>query len=175
MEYEYLSQKDKMPPICPKDKEENIKKLVLAKLSEGELMYLSTISPDGWPVTDCMHYAAVEDEKNRPVFYMFTHNHVRKLDNIVNDKRVSVSACHTESYEKRNETWAFQFMCTAELVTDEAEIAMAIKETRTKKGYEFASYLPLEEQPCIKVKPVFGVWTCGDGESKACSIDYLAD
>lgn len=175
MEYGYLGQKDKMPPICPKDKEGRIKELVIEKLSEGELMYLSTISPEGWPITDCMHYAVVKGEKSRPVIYLFTHDHVRKLDNIANDSRVSVSVCHAVSYEKRNETWAFQFMCTAGAVTDQAETALAIKATREKKGYEFAANLPLEKQPCIKVEPVFGVWTCGLGDPKICSIDYLAD
>ena len=175
MSQDYLCQQDKMPPICPDEKKDIIKELVLRKLADGELMYLSTLSPSGWPVTDCMHFVSVEGKNKRPIFYMFTHDNVRKLENIAGDNRVSVSACHTVSYERRNETWSFQFLCTAALVTDENEIAQAIQATRRKKGYEFAAHLPLEQQPCIKVEPVFGSFTCGEGEPMACSIDYLAD
>lgn len=174
MSQEYLCQKDKMPPICPKEREDAIKELILQKLASGELIYLSTLSPTGWPVTDCMHFVSVEGENKRPIIYMFTHDDVRKLENIAGDERVSVSACHTVSFERRNETWAFQFLCTAALVKDEKEIELAIRATREKKGYEFARQMPLEKQPCIRIDPVFGAFTCGEGEPAACSIDYLA-
>ncbi|KAK8839305.1 hypothetical protein M9Y10_032238 [Tritrichomonas musculus] len=174
MEYKYLSQKDKMPPICPKDKEAAVRKLIIDKLSQGELVYMSTISPDGWPITDCLHFATVPGENDRPIFYLFTHENTRKLENIANNKRVSISVCHTVSFERRNETWAFQFMGLAEEVKDKAEIDRAIKANREKKGYEFTAHLPLEQQPCIRVEPVFGSFTCPQADPKACSIDYLA-
>ncbi len=172
VKYRYDSQKGKMPSLCPKDREEEVKKLIISKLEEGELMYLSTLSPDGWPVTDCMHYAVVEGEKSRPVIYMFTHDGVRKLENIGLDERVSVSVCHAVSYEERKKTWSFQFMGTARVVESEEERSAAIKVTREKKGYEFAADLPLEKQPCIRIDPVFGSWMCGEGTPAACSIDY---
>lgn len=175
MQRDYLCQQDKMPPACPKEKEEAVKELVLRKLAEGELMYLSTLSPTGWPVTDCMHFVSVEGENKRPVLYMFTHDGVRKLENIAKDSRVSVSACRTVSFERRNETWAFQFLCTAQPVTDADELALAVQATREKKGYAFARQMPLEKQPCIRLDPVFGAFTCGEADPMACSIDYLAD
>lgn len=170
----YKDQIDKMPPICPAEKADSVKQVVLDKLQDGELMYLSTLSPTGWPVTDCMHYVSVEGENKQPIIYMFTHNHVRKLENIAKDSRVSVSVCHAVSFERRNETWAFQFMGTASRVLDPDEIKQAVSATRAKKGYEFAAKLPLETQPCIRIDPLYGAFMSGDSDPAACSIEYQA-
>lgn len=175
MTAEYLCQQDKMPPLCPMGKQAGTRRLVLEKLKTAELLYLSTLSPTGWPVTDCMHFACTEDEQLRPILYLFTHEHVRKLENIAKDPRVSVSICQAISFEERKKTWAFQFMGTASLVTDPMELKEAIRITRAKPGYEFAAQLPLEKQPCFRIDPIYGAFMAGENDPANCSIDYLSE
>lgn len=170
--YNYLEQQDKMPRLCPKENETEIKELILNKLFSEELLYLATSSPNGWPIVDCMHFVTVKGTNNTPILYLFTHYNTRKIENIINDERVSISICHTKSYEERNKSCSFQFMCKAEMVTDLTEKNLAIKYTREKKGYDFTINLPLEMQPCIKIQPIFGSWMCGEGNPSICSIEY---
>ncbi|WP_324695153.1 pyridoxamine 5'-phosphate oxidase family protein [Novosphingobium sp. RL4] len=171
----YLKQKDKMPSICPKEREDEIREAILQKLYSAELMYLSTISPDGWPIVDCIHFTTIKGNNKKPIFYIFTHENVRKIENILNDNRVGISICHAVSYEQRNETWSFQFMGKATIIGDNLEKQLAINSSREKVGYDFTKYLPLEKQPCIKIEPIFGSWMSGQLNPPACSIDYFAE
>lgn len=97
-----FEQKELMPNVIENPPIE-MKREIYNIISVHELAALATSTPNGWPIVDCMHFGMVEGDNCRPVFYMFTHFGKRKLENIPNDSRVSVSLYNTPGFEKRNE------------------------------------------------------------------------
>ncbi|WP_228469368.1 hypothetical protein [Paenibacillus sp. JNUCC31] len=45
-----------------------------------------------------------------------------------------------------------------ELGSDPEELKKALQAQRSKAGYEFTEYLPLEKQPCIRIEVLYGIW-----------------
>ena len=166
-----FEQKDLMPNVIENPSKE-LKTNIFKTLVSHQLMNLATTSPNGWPIVDCMHYAIVEGENLRPVFYLFTFPNKRKLVNIKSNSRVSVSLYNDPGFEKRNEAWFFQFIGIARTVDDIDEIKVAVNAMRSKPNSDYTQNMPLEKQPCIRIDILFGTWMDQSQKPPLVTIDY---
>ena len=156
----YDSQIDKMGgTFATPEQTTQIKKLILEKLHEEELLYLTTISPTGW---------------DNPIFYVFTQPQFKKVENIPNNPRTAISIFHMPK-KRIGRPWVFQFSGLAELVGDEPDREQAVALMKKKQGRasEFMTR-QLQTQPCIRIDPVLGTWSMpqGFGKPNSTPIDY---
>lgn len=168
-----LEQKDLMPKLVKQEIENEVRQDILEFLRVQEVANLATATPTNWPLVHAVHFAIVADDENRPVFYLFSIPGTRKVHNIKVNTQVALSAYNLPGYENRKQAKAFQFMGIAKIVDDAEELKIALAAQRSKAGYEFTEYLPLEKQPCIRVDVLYGTWMDQSKKHPLVSIDYL--
>ncbi|MGG4146682.1 pyridoxamine 5'-phosphate oxidase family protein [Paenibacillus algorifonticola] len=168
-----LEQKDLMPKLVKQEFEKEIRQDILDFLKVQEVANLATATPTNWPLIHAMHFATVADKENRPVFYLFSVPGTRKLHNITVNPQVGLSVYNLLGYENKKQAKAFQFIGIAEIINDEEEFKKALAAQRSKLGYEFTEYLPLEKQPCIRVDVLYGTWMDQSRKHPFVSLDYL--
>ena len=171
----YDSQIDKMGgTFATPEQTTQIKKLILEKLHEEELLYLTTISRTGWPETSIVHFVSDSDDRDNPIFYVFTQPQFKKVENIPNNPRTAISIFHMPK-KRIGRPWVFQFSGLAELVGDEPDREQAVALMKKKQGRasEFMTR-QLQTQPCIRIDPVLGTWSMpqGFGKPNSTPIDY---
>lgn len=151
-----------------------IKKVILEKLPEEKLMYLTTISPTGWPETSVVHFVSDNDTDNNPIFYVFTQPQFKKVENIPNNPRSAISIFHMPK-KGAGKPWVFQFSALAELLEYDPDKEAAAALMKKKQGIagEFMTK-KLQAQPCIRINPVLGTWSMPEGFGKPNStpIDF---
>ncbi len=171
----YDSQIDKMGgEFGTPEQTAHIKKVILEKLPEEELLYLTTISPTGWPETSIVHFVSGGDNENNPFFYVFTQPQFKKVENISNNPRAAISICHMPK-KGAGKPWVFQVNALAGLVEDgpDKEAAVAMMKKKLGMAGELMAK-KLKNQPCIRIDPVLGTWSMpeGFGKTNSMPIDF---
>ncbi|WP_324698848.1 pyridoxamine 5'-phosphate oxidase family protein [Novosphingobium sp. RL4] len=168
---EHLRDLDQLPASAA-EPSQTVKEQVQAFLAHAELVGLSTVGSNGWPVSHCMHFASANGPQMRPVLYLFTHEHKRKLTNIQGNPRVGAFVLEGRSDGDPATAPSLKIQGLATQVTDPKEHQLAMECQFQKEGYEFARYLGLETQPALRIDVVSAVWQDPANGIAPVTVDY---
>lgn len=170
----HMRDADLMPALVEEGRDATTKAEILAFLQGTELLGLTTVGKHGWPVSHCMHFAAVAGPADRPVLYLFTHDNRRKLLNVQGDARVGVVVAKSATSGDPAAGPQLKIQGVAFHITDPAEHEFAMHAQFNKPNYEFTRHLGLETQPAIRVDVVGAVWDNPASGSAPVTVDYAS-
>ncbi|MGC4030029.1 MAG: pyridoxamine 5'-phosphate oxidase family protein [Steroidobacteraceae bacterium] len=168
----YSAYRDSMPRLADESLALEVKRDILELLSTSELIDFATRCPSGWPATHCMHFCTVEAPDLRPIVYLSTKQHTRKVRNVRADPRVSLAAYRGHGFEGRRKTRATQLQAVCTVIEDGEEFEFALDRMRAKAGYDFTSLLDLEGQAMLRAEPVFALWQDNSRRPQRVTVDY---
>ncbi len=160
------------PPAFAAGEQAAKKQEILDYLAIAELLNLSTISSNDWPISHCMHFATCEGPDQRPVIYMFTQDNTRKLANIAANPRVAVTVAPSAPVDCATGQPQIKLQGIASVVESDQERDIAMQAMFGKVNYEFARFIGLETQPAIRVDVLNAIWTSPAADAAPGHVDY---